>query len=107
MQTGDVQTTAATRLAPLKSGRFAGFGDAALKYVTLAFGLVVVGLIVWIGYGLWAQSAVTRRTFGLRLITSSTWDVPREVYGALPFIYGTLVSSALALLLATPLAVGC
>jgi phosphate transport system permease protein len=41
-----------------------------------------------------------------RFLTESTWDVTRDVYGALPFIYGTLVTSAVALVLAVPVSLG-
>ena len=46
------------------------------------------------------------RQFGLGFLTSSDWDEVRGVYGAAPMIYGTLVSSVIALVLATPLALG-
>lgn len=52
------------------------------------------------------DSAVTRSRFGLGFLTSSVWDVPHEKYGALTYIYGTLVSSAVALAIAVPLSVG-
>lgn len=82
-------------------------GDAALEYVTLASGLLVIALIFWIGYGLWKESEVSRHLFGWRLLRSSQWDVPKQSYGALPFIYGTFVSSLVGLVLATPVAIGC
>jgi phosphate transport system permease protein len=44
--------------------------------------------------------------FGIRFITSSSWDPVRGEFGAAPMIYGTLVSSALALIIATPFALG-
>jgi ABC-type phosphate transport system permease subunit len=40
------------------------------------------------------------------MLVTSEWDVPRQVYGALPFIYGTFVSTGLALLLAVTVGVG-
>ena len=43
--------------------------------------------------------------YGLSFLTSATWDPVRKEFGALSFIYGTVVSSFLALLIATPLAV--
>ena len=94
----------APRVARMSS---VALGDVALEYVTLAFGLVVIVLIFWIGYGLWKESEVSRHMFGWRLLRSSEWDVPKQSYGALPFIYGTVVSSALGLILAAPVAIGC
>jgi phosphate transport system permease protein len=67
---------------------------------------VVLVLILWIGLGLWTQSAVSRGMYGWKMLTLSQWDVPRQVYGALPFIYGTVVTTFLALLLAVPVGVG-
>jgi phosphate transport system permease protein len=46
------------------------------------------------------------RTFGWRFLVTSTWDPVEGTFGALPFVYGTLVSSALALLIAVPLSLG-
>ncbi len=48
----------------------------------------------------------TIRAFGFRFLTTSTWDPVANVYGAAPMIFGTLLSSFVALLLAVPLAVG-
>jgi phosphate transport system permease protein len=106
MDTETGTAVVSSRPATLMANRRAGLGDALFHYTTAAFGLVVLALIVWIGFGLYRQSALTRHMFGWSMLAGSTWDVPRQVYGALPFIYGTLVSSALALVLAVPLGVG-
>jgi phosphate transport system permease protein len=65
--------------------------------------LVIIGLIV---YELWTKSQLSIHQFGFSFFTGSTWDPVQGIFGAWPFIYGTLVSSLLALLLAVPLAVG-
>lgn len=65
--------------------------------------LAVVGLIV---FELWVSSQPTIKTFGWGFLTSSRWDPNSGKFGALPFIYGTCVTSFLALLLAVPLGVG-
>jgi phosphate transport system permease protein len=73
--------------------------------VTLAAALaavVLLGAIVWKVMEL-AWPAISH--YGLSFLTSATWDPVREEFGALSFIYGTVVSSFLALLIATPLAV--
>lgn len=90
----------------LIGNRRAGLGDDIFKYLTMAFGLVTVVLIVWIGYGLFKESAVTRQMFGWSMLRTSTWDVQHQQYGALPFIFGTLVTSTLALLIAIPIGIG-
>ena len=51
-------------------------------------------------------STLSLSTFGLGFIVSRDWDPVRNLFGALPFIYGTLVSSLLALLIAVPVAFG-
>jgi len=80
-------------------------GDHGLKAITLAAALaavVLLGAIVWKVLEL-AWPAISH--YGLSFLTSATWDPVREEFGALSFIYGTVVTSFLALLIATPLAV--
>jgi len=72
----------------------------------MAFGLFVIGLAVAICYELTINSKLVWKEFGWKFLVTSTWDPVQEIYGALPYIYGTLVSSALALLMAVPLGVG-
>ncbi|MEY3768608.1 MAG: phosphate transporter permease subunit PstC, partial [Cyanobacteriota bacterium] len=67
-----------------------------------AVGLVLLGILITVVGG--AREALVR--FGLQFITSSDWDPLAEHYGAFTAIYGTLVSSLLALLIAVPLGVG-
>jgi phosphate transport system permease protein len=65
--------------------------------------LVIVGMIV---LELLLQSRLSLHQFGWKFFTTSNWDPVSGDFGALPFIYGTLVSSAVALVIAVPLAVG-
>jgi len=83
-----------------------GMPDTVFHWFTWTFAAVVLGLCALIGVTLWQHSALARTQFGLGFLYSSVWDPVQEVFGALPFVYGTLVSSALALLLATPLSLG-
>jgi len=81
-------------------------GDEISYLVTLACAvsiLVVVGLIV---FELWANSLATFKTFGFGFLKNSVWDPNADVYGGLPFIYGTCVTAFLGLALAVPLGVG-
>jgi phosphate transport system permease protein len=71
--------------------------------VCALFGIVLLAGIVLL---LLAYSLETIGRFGVRFIAGSDWDPVAEEFGALPFIFGTVVTSALALLLATPLAIG-
>ncbi|HVP65460.1 MAG TPA: phosphate ABC transporter permease subunit PstC [candidate division Zixibacteria bacterium] len=65
--------------------------------------LMVLGLFI---YELSVRSKLSLHQFGFHFFTGTTWDPVSGDFGALPFIYGTLVSSLLALILAVPLAVG-
>ena len=57
-------------------------------------------------YQLWTGSVLARHKFGFHFFVTQVWDPIADEYGALPFIYGTLVSSAIALILAVPLGIG-
>jgi phosphate transport system permease protein len=65
--------------------------------------LLITGLIV---YQLFSQSGLSRVKFGWGFLVSSSWDPVTGTFGALPFIYGTVVTSILALLIAIPLGLG-
>ena len=81
------------------------FGDRAFRWLTLLMALAVLALIGLIGYELARGSSITLRQFGWHFLVSSDWDPVNEQYGALPFIFGTLVSSAIALLIAVPISI--
>ena len=65
----------------------------------------IVVLIVLVGYELYHGSTLAIHKFGWSFLTSSKWDPVSDNYGALPFIFGTVVSSLIALLIAIPLGV--
>jgi phosphate transport system permease protein len=81
------------------------FGDRAFKWLTLLMALSVFALIVLIGYELTHGSGIALRRFGWHFLVSSDWDPVNEQYGAVPFIFGTLVSSVIALLIAVPISI--
>lgn len=70
------------------------------------FGALLVVIVAAIGVELARQSILSIQKFGFGFWTTSTWDPVAGEFGALPFIWGTLYSSVLALLLATPVAIG-
>jgi phosphate transport system permease protein len=70
------------------------------------FGLVLVLLVFAIGFELTRQSMLSIQKFGLNFWRTQTWDPVAGDFGALPFIWGTLYSSILALVIATPIALG-
>jgi len=81
------------------------FGDRAFKWFTLMMAMSVFVLIVLIGWKLAAGSQLAMHKFGWHFLISSEWDPVNEKYGALPFIFGTLVSSLIALVIAVPLSI--
>jgi phosphate transport system permease protein len=81
-------------------------GDVVFRVVVTAFAVVVPALFVAIFGELLVSSWPTLREFGLRFLLSSTWDPVAQVFGAAPMIYGTVVSSMIALVIAVPLALG-
>ena len=72
----------------------------------LACGLCVLALVGLIIFELVTKSQLSWQAFGWRFFFRSEWDPVNEQFGAWPFVYGTLVSSILALALAVPLAIG-
>src|SRR5581483_3594486 len=81
------------------------FGDRAFKWFTLSMAFSIFVLIVLIGWELMQGSKLSRHTFGWRFLVSREWDPVHGHFGALPFIFGTLVSSLIALVIAVPLSV--
>lgn len=79
--------------------------DRAFRWLALLAALTVAGLIVLVGWQLYRGAHLAIRQFGPAFLVNSKWDPVSDIYGALPFIYGTLVSSLIALLIAVPLGV--
>src|SRR5690606_6838520 len=73
------------------------FGDTTFRYVTAGFAALLIAVLLLMGYEMWLRSLPSIREFGLPFIWSQEWDPVREAFGALPFIYGTLLSSLVAL----------
>src|SRR5580700_8588031 len=91
-----------------RRGDFGGrlFGDRIFGLSTLGLALVVLALIISLAVVLIQASLPSLHQFGLHFLVSTDWDPVNDIYGALPFIYGTAVSSALALTIAIPLSLG-
>ena len=81
-------------------------GDFIFEAVVgfFAFGVIVLAFLLF--RELFIGSGLSRNTFGVSFLTTSTWDPVNEIFGALPFIFGTMVSSFLALLIAVPFSLG-
>ena len=80
--------------------------ELAFRLTTGAFALVVALLVLAIGFELSRQSWLSIQKFGFDFWRTSRWDPVAGEFGALPFIWGTLYSSILALVIATPIALG-
>jgi len=81
-------------------------GDQILRLVLRAAAMSLVLLVLAMVVAMLHAAWPAMRAFGWRFLASSTWDPVAEQFGAIPFVYGTLVSSLLALLIAVPLGVG-
>jgi phosphate transport system permease protein len=101
---GAVTGTAASRPRSLRS-RF-GSGDQAAYLVTCIVAASVILISVLLFYELFVTSSATRARFGWGFLTETKWDPVALEFGALPFIYGTIITSALALLIGVPLGLG-
>jgi phosphate transport system permease protein len=81
-------------------------GDEIARLITFLFAASVVLITLLIVYELWQGSVLPRHKFGFAFFRTSVWDPNFEQFGALPFIFGTLVTSAVALFIAVPLGIG-
>ena len=81
-------------------------GDEVARIVTLIFALLTVVITSMIVVQLWMLSSESRHAFGWHFFWSQEWDPVFNKFGALPFIYGTLVTSAVGMLIAVPLGLG-
>jgi phosphate transport system permease protein len=81
-------------------------GDEIARVVTFLFAASVVVITVLLIFELWRESALPRHKFGLHFLVTRVWDPIFDQFGALPFIYGTLVTAITALVIAVPLGIG-
>jgi len=80
--------------------------DTLFGWLTAGFAALIVAVIVVMVLQMTMASKASMAAFGWRFITGSNWDPVRDEFAALPFIYGTLVSSLLALAIAVPISIG-
>jgi len=99
-------SSAGSRSAHLRSGKRAEVGDQIFQFLILLCGLAVLATLALIVYELVLRSGPSWHAFGFKFFAGHDWDPVNEHFGAMPFIYGTLVSSLLALLIAVPLSIG-
>ena len=83
-----------------------GASDLTLRIGSGTFASILVLVVAGIGFVLWTESQLSIEKFGLGFWRGSKWDPVSGEFGAFPFIWGTLYSSMLALLIAGPVAIG-
>lgn len=81
-------------------------GDEIARQVTFLFAASVVLVTILLVLELWQGSALPRHKFGFNFFRTTVWDPIFDQFGALPFIYGTVVTAGVALLIAVPLGIG-
>jgi phosphate transport system permease protein len=81
-------------------------GDEIARIITFLFAASVVLITLLLVLQLWHDSSLARHKFGFQFFVTKVWDPNAEQFGALPFIYGTLVTAAVSLLIAVPLGLG-
>ena len=83
-----------------------GIGDRVFNSITLSLALIILLILTGVTIELIDGAMPAIKQFGLGFLVGTDWDPGNDIYGALPFIYGTTVSSGLALLIAVPLSLG-
>ncbi len=82
------------------------FMDVAFRSATWFFAFFVLFLLFSIVAALFVGAWPAFQTFGWTFIVDSTWDPVKKIFGAFPLIYGTLITSVIAMLIGVPLALG-
>jgi phosphate transport system permease protein len=95
-----------TRSSVLLHSSSGEVADRLFSFAMLACAAGILGLLVLIVYELILRSQLSWHAFGWSFFVAHDWDPVNEQFGALPFIYGTIVSSLLALAIAVPLSIG-
>lgn len=80
--------------------------DKGFIWLTRIFAIAVAGVLIWIAIEVATEASPAIAQFGTNFLVSTAWNPVNQQYGALPMIYGTVVSSAIALLIAVPVGIG-
>ncbi len=91
---------------PSRRLRSSALPDKLFKYAMLAGALSLIAVVVLIVFELVYHSRLSLKQLGLHYFLNQSWDPVSGDFGALPFVYGTLVSSLIALIIAVPLGIG-
>ena len=79
--------------------------DQGFTWLVYVFAALTVGVLFWMSWIVFQQALPAIQKFGLGFLWSQEWNTGNLVFGALPYIYGTLVSSAIAMLFAVPVGI--
>ena len=81
-------------------------GDAVFRVLMLLVALLMIGIVLAMVAALTADSMTSIRQFGFHFLTGQNWDPIKGEFGALAFVYGTIASSLIALLISVPFSLG-
>jgi phosphate transport system permease protein len=81
-------------------------GDEIARLTVLTFAISLLVIAALLVYELFTRSGPARASLGFGFLTSSEWNPVTDQFGALPFLYGTVITSVLAMLISVPLGVG-
>ena len=104
MQTSNININEEISSKEIKSRKKPG--DIFFENLTLLFALMLIALVALIAFEIYSDSSESIEKFGFGFIFSSDWNPVTEKFGALPFIYGTILSSILALIISLPVSIG-
>jgi phosphate transport system permease protein len=90
----------------LRSSKISKYVDVVFRNALLICSLSIILVMILFFYELTSRSKLSIAKFGFSFFTGNIWDPVSGDFGAMPFVYGTLLSSLVALVLAVPLAVG-
>jgi len=97
-----VATVTTRRRAPNADRRFA-YADRLFAWISRLFAVGVIGITLLVAWVLYSGSAASRAKFGWSFLWTSEWNPVSLAFGALPFIWGTLATSGIAIAIALPL----
>jgi phosphate transport system permease protein len=101
-----VETVPHTRRFNLTAGRTTLIADGVFRWAMLACALSIIAIVILILTELFSKSKLSIAKFGFSFFLGKVWDPVAGDFGAFPFLYGTIVSSLLALVIAVPLSLG-
>jgi len=82
------------------------FQDRLFHYLTMSLAFLVLAALMGTLISLAIEAYPSLSHFGLAFLWSNVWNVPEEIFGALPALYGTIITSSIALLIAVPVSFG-